>query len=74
MRTSIRKKVVSKQLTRIACPECETLFDSDETDEEWVECEACHDWYHISCAGLESLSKEELNAFIFNCDLCIQFM
>ena len=49
---------------------CDTLFDTDETDNDWVECEGCRQWYHIACAGLDSLSEEELEVLSFNCDLC----
>ena len=52
------------------CIECATLYDDDSGNEDWVECESCLAWYHVTCAGLGDLSVEEINSIIFICNMC----
>ena len=52
------------------CMECETWYENDSSDEDWVECSTCLGWYHLSCAGLDNLSDEEINDLNFTCSLC----
>ena len=44
-------------------------YEDDISDDDWVECEECHGWYHVGCANLEELSKEELDEVTFVCSL-----
>ena len=54
----------------VICVECETLYEDDEGDEDWIECEMCHNWSHIACVGLDILSEVELDATTYICDSC----
>ena len=49
------------------CIECETYYDMDEGEEDWVECEGCFNWYHILCAGIIDADIDTLN---FRCNQC----
>ena len=59
----------AREQTRVQCLECEILYENDSSDEDWVECQTCLGWYHISCAGLDDLSEEEINNLDFICSL-----
>ena len=57
---------VEKQ-SKVVCIECETLYDQDEGDGKWIECEVCLNWYHALCVGV---SEEEADDVQFVCDSC----
>lgn len=45
---------------------------SSKEDDAMIECEACQEWYHFKCLGLDSdnISSEDLNKMGFFCPIC----
>ena len=58
---------LAQRQSRYMCIECEMYYDNEE---EWIECESCGNWYHLSCAGMEALMEEELREATFTCSSC----
>ena len=54
----------------VVCPECDVLYEDDESDDDWIECEVCHNWSHVVCVGLEFLTNAELDDTTYICDSC----
>ena len=61
---------LAQRQSRDMCLECEMYYDNDTTEEEWIECESCGNWYHLSCAGMEGLTEAELREATFTCTSC----
>ena len=53
--------------TRAMCIECETFYDLDDGDSQWIECESCLNRYHASCVGIDEGEASDVN---FVCTLC----
>ena len=49
------------------CPACGTNYDDDASNSEWVGCDGCYQWWHISCLGL---TKKDLPSGDFFCEEC----
>ena len=40
-----------------------------DSEEDWLQCMLCGDWYELSCAGMVGKSKEIKDSFVCNdCD------
>mmetsp|Transcript_58029 Transcript_58029/g.96229 ORF Transcript_58029/g.96229 Transcript_58029/m.96229 type:complete len:371 (-) Transcript_58029:116-1228(-) len=57
------------------CAACKQIFASDTcTEQQWIECEFCNEWYHVVCSGLseEDFAKYESgeNADKYKCPSC----
>ncbi len=56
-----------KEQSRAICLECETYYDMDDGDDDWIECAQCMNWYHASCVGIQS---NEMETIEFACRQC----
>ena len=66
-KTQTCTSIQPQQQVQVLCLECETYYDEDTSDEDWVQCERCLGWYHQTCAGLDSLTQEEIDNLEFVC-------
>ena len=62
--------VTCRSSSNVICLVCEMLFENDDGDDDWIQCESCDNWYHVVCVGLEYTSSEELKEMTFVCDFC----
>ena len=52
---------------KVHCGECSFKYDDSES---WVCCDACLDWFHVSCTNLNYVDSEDIDGMDWSCIKC----